>query len=188
MTDEEHVELVQKGIETDANYAVLVERNRGRVLGYSVKLSHNLADAEDATQNAFITAYKRINRFDRSRATFYTWVCAIAHNYLLKMWRERRREARCLAKMRAACPTCEEGPDPAWQGKCARAVLKQVLDRSPEHDREAFEGHFGRRLSYAKLSKLTGDTARHLRYVCAERLAAARKAFELAQVEKAVTR
>jgi RNA polymerase sigma-70 factor (ECF subfamily) len=53
-------------------------------------ITQNREDAEDATQDTFLSAFTAINRFER-RATFYSWLTRIAINSALMVLRKRRR-------------------------------------------------------------------------------------------------
>lgn len=55
-------------------------------------LTHNHADADDLTQDTFMTAYRGLKRF-KHRSSFFTWLYRIAinltFNHLKRMKRER---------------------------------------------------------------------------------------------------
>src|SRR5580658_296713 len=62
-----------------AAFNQLVREYRPRVVALAMRYTHNLSDAEDAAQEAFIKAYRGLQRF-RRESTFYTWLHRIAIN------------------------------------------------------------------------------------------------------------
>jgi RNA polymerase sigma-70 factor (ECF subfamily) len=92
------------------DYRHLVERHTRSVYRLAWRITGNATDAEDVVQEAFLRAYRNLNRFDQ-RASFLTWVLRIASNYSLDLVRARKRQA-----------------DPG-------DMLPQVPDRAPTPDR-----------------------------------------------------
>jgi len=62
-----------------AAFDQLVRRYRPRVVKLAMRYTHNLCDAEDAAQEAFVKAYRGLPHF-RRECTFYTWLHRIAIN------------------------------------------------------------------------------------------------------------
>ncbi|MDD6095030.1 MAG: sigma-70 family RNA polymerase sigma factor [Clostridia bacterium] len=60
-------------------YGELVERHQRKVMGTAMKISGNKYSAEDASQDAFVSAWMHLDSL-RDREKFGQWVCAIAKN------------------------------------------------------------------------------------------------------------
>ncbi|MBP5609902.1 MAG: RNA polymerase sigma factor, partial [Clostridia bacterium] len=75
--DDALVELTLLG--NEAAFAELVTRHEKAVKGTAFKVTHNPWSAEDAAQDAFVSAWMRLNGL-RDRDRFGSWVCAIAKN------------------------------------------------------------------------------------------------------------
>lgn len=71
------VELTLLGKE-DA-YAELVARHEHAVMGTAYKITQNRYSAEDASQDAFVSAWMHLDSL-RDPARFKSWVCSIAKN------------------------------------------------------------------------------------------------------------
>lgn len=72
--------LVQRFIAGDESaFNEIVARYRGRIYGLTLNLLRNAADAEEVTQDAFIRAYRGLNRF-RGESSLATWLYRIALN------------------------------------------------------------------------------------------------------------
>lgn len=87
VSDAELVERARKG-DGDA-FGLLVERHRGSVYRAALAALRSPAEAEDAAQDAFVRAYRRLDSF-RGEATFKTWLVSIA-------WRQALTRRRRLA-------------------------------------------------------------------------------------------
>ena len=75
LTDEQLVDASLEG--SDNAFGELVERYRERLLRFLLTRSVSREDAEDATQDAFISAYRYLYSFDK-RWRFSTWLYRIA--------------------------------------------------------------------------------------------------------------
>ena len=93
MTDAELVERTRAG-EADA-FGELVDRHRSAVYRAALAALGAPADAEDAAQEAFLTAYRRLDGF-RGEATFKTWLLTIAWHQAIN---QRRRMTRWLRQI-----------------------------------------------------------------------------------------
>ena len=69
----------------------LVLKYRPRIVELTMRYTHNPADAEDATQEAFIKAYRGLRHF-RGDCAFYTWLYRIASNCARNVLKARRRD------------------------------------------------------------------------------------------------
>jgi RNA polymerase sigma-70 factor (ECF subfamily) len=69
----------------------LVLRYRPRVVELAMRYTRNRADAEDATQEAFIRAYGGLRHF-RCESSFYTWLYRIASNCARTLLKARTRD------------------------------------------------------------------------------------------------
>ena len=94
MTDEELVALARQG-DADA-FDQLVARHEAAVYRAALAALRVPEDAEEATQDAFIRAWRNLGRF-RGESSFRTWLLSIAWNRALT----RRRSVRTWFKRKA---------------------------------------------------------------------------------------
>ncbi len=80
MTDDELVEAARRG--DDAAFGRLVERHQKAVFRAAYAALGSREEAEDATQDAFLAAYRKLHLF-RGDASFKTWLLAIAWRHAL---------------------------------------------------------------------------------------------------------
>jgi RNA polymerase sigma-70 factor, ECF subfamily len=69
----------------------LVLKYRSRIVKLAMRYTRNPADAEDATQETFIKAYRALRHF-RCDSAFYTWLYRIATNCARNLLKARRRD------------------------------------------------------------------------------------------------
>lgn len=73
-------------------FAELVKRHEDRLFSLALRMTGNRADALDATQDAFVAAFRRARSF-RGDAAFGTWIYRIAINASQDLLRRRERDA-----------------------------------------------------------------------------------------------
>ncbi len=88
LTDGDLVSRAQSG-QLDA-FEELVRRHRLATYRVALRMLGDESDAEDATQDAFVQAWRNLGGF-RADAAFSTWMYRIVTNRCLNMLRARRR-------------------------------------------------------------------------------------------------
>lgn len=83
------VERVRAG-DTEA-YAFLVRRYHGKVFQLCYGMLGTAERAEDAAQEAFLKAFKRLSQF-RGEAAFSTWLYRLTSNHCLDLLRSKTRQ------------------------------------------------------------------------------------------------
>ena len=95
-------------------FATLCEAHARRLIRNAQRVTRNREDAEDALQNAFLSAFIHIKNFN-GRSSFSTWLTRIAINSALMTLRKKRRSREILIT------SSESGAD---------GVVWEVLDSS----------------------------------------------------------
>jgi RNA polymerase sigma-70 factor (ECF subfamily) len=88
MDDVKTIERCRAG-QTEA-FGELVRQYQSQAIGHALALLGNLPDALDAVQDAFVAAYRALERFDASRK-FYPWFYTILRHRCYKVLSSRRR-------------------------------------------------------------------------------------------------
>ena len=70
-------------------FETLVSRHERRIYSLARRMTGSVEDAQDVTQQTFISALRNLSRF-RETAAFSTWLTTIAANAALKVVRKRR--------------------------------------------------------------------------------------------------
>lgn len=136
------VDLVTRARQGDpAAFGELVERHRAAVYRAALAALGSPADAEDAAQDAFLLAYRRLDSF-RGDASFKTWLLTIT-------WHQAINRRRSLSRFwrRMVAPKTEEdsesvmanaaaaGPSPeeaAAQDQLRRGIRGAIRALSPK--------------------------------------------------------
>jgi RNA polymerase sigma-70 factor (ECF subfamily) len=125
--------------------AALLERARGgdvrafellyrmlspRVYGLCLRLARDSAEAQDCTQDTFVTAWRMLGEF-RGDAAIGTWLHRIAVNEVLGRRRKQATEARHL-KAVGATPETPQGDSATLED------LERAIAKLPERARDVF--------------------------------------------------
>ena len=84
----------------------LVDRYQGRALAHARILTRNEADAADATQEAFVDAFRNLTAFDPTRP-FYAWFYVLLRN---RSFKQRSRRGTRSESGIASAPPPQVGP------------------------------------------------------------------------------
>ncbi len=122
-----------------AAYEALVRHNADRLYAVILRFSASESDAEEATQDAFLRAWRSIGRF-RGDARFFTWLYRIGVNEAKRIL-ERRPSAANVVSIdeRAVDDVVDEAAElhPRAEAAELRRVLEEAVARLPEKYRAA---------------------------------------------------
>lgn len=90
MTDEQLLTRASRGDE--AAFLLLYERHKDAVFRFAYRMLGASAQAEDITQDCFLSLIRRPEGFDHSRATLRTYLLGAARNLSLKSLRRQGQE------------------------------------------------------------------------------------------------
>lgn len=137
--DEELIRRCQteSGPAREAAFAELFETYKDRVFNLAGRLLGNPTDAEDVTQEVFVTVFRKIREF-RFSSRFYTWLYRVAFNLCV----DQKRKG-----MASAVPTAgsEEG----------EALLANLRDPAPPPSERVAEGESRQRTVERALRRLS---------------------------------
>src|SRR5215831_6135197 len=105
---DEEVAAAFSGGHPDA-LALVYERFGPLVYSIALRSLDARSDAEDVTQQVFISAWRSRGRFDRGRGTLGGWLVTITRNKVADALRARQRDSRVL--LQAAGGAAVTAPD-----------------------------------------------------------------------------
>lgn len=121
-------------------FRLLVERHSRHVYRLAYRMTGRAEDAEDVVQDAFVRAYRQLNRFE-ARSNFSTWLYRIAFNCAVDYTRSRQHRARPdsldATGARAIKTTGPSAHDLAYAGEIDSSVRRALLELSNQ-ERAAF--------------------------------------------------
>ena len=149
LTEAEAIERAKSG---DAeSFEALYALHKRRVYSLCLRMTGNVAEAEDLTQEAFLQLYRKIATF-RGESAFSTWLHRLAVNVVLMQLRKKGLPEVSLDEMLE--PQHEEGPkkdigarDNVLAGSVDRVNLERAVENLPPgyriifvlHDVEGYE-------------------------------------------------
>ena len=131
-------------------FAWLVRRHQQRALAVALGLLHHKEDARDACQDAFLRAFRGLDRFGRD-AQFSTWLHRIVVNVCIDRLRNRWNQALPLEDVE---PTLVGDDDPARtvEGAELGGRIGQALGQLTEKHRTALVLREVQGLSYQEIA------------------------------------
>ena len=121
-----------------------------RVYGLCLRMTGNAAEAEDCTQEAFIQAWSKLDRF-RGDSAFGTWLHRVAVNSVLGRMRKSRREQDRIRAVSDIAPAVESIGDSG-----GLRDLEQAIDELPSGARHVFVLHAVYGYSHDETSDMLG--------------------------------
>jgi RNA polymerase sigma-70 factor (ECF subfamily) len=119
--ERDDVELVRRSTRGDlAAFEQLVDRHRPVVVRVAARIV-GAEDAEDVSQDAFLRAFHRLDRF-RGEAPFRAWLLRITHNAALDHLARRRAEPMDPRQFDASEPSASRPP-------AERLELRERIER-----------------------------------------------------------
>jgi RNA polymerase sigma-70 factor (ECF subfamily) len=110
--------LLKAGRGDEAAFLLLYERHRTPVFRFACRMLGSAQQAEDVTQECFLSILRRPEAFQAERASLRTYLCAIARHLALKQLRKRGQET-----------LVDEPPEEAPRGAAGeRDALSTVIE------------------------------------------------------------
>ncbi|MET8468867.1 RNA polymerase sigma factor [Streptomyces sp. NPDC006422] len=109
-------------------FAVLVQRHAPALLRLATRLLGSRTEAEDAVQDAFVSAWRRLPEF-RGAAAFGTWMYRIVTNRCLNVLRSRRPVVPLEKVPDVAAPEHAVSPARITEARDAVRELGEALDQ-----------------------------------------------------------
>lgn len=153
-TAAEERSLIRKAQTADAAaFEALYRMHVDKVYGLCLRMTGNVAEAEDCAQDAFIQAWQKLDKF-RGESAFGTWLHRVAVNTVLGRMRKSRREQD---RIRAVSDDAT-GPEPAAHGGEGGGFrdLEQAINELPSGARHVFVLHAVYGYSHDETSNMLG--------------------------------
>lgn len=136
-------------------FSHLVEKYNRPVYSVCYRMLGTPTAAEDAAQEAFIRAYKALDRYDPNRS-FATWLLSIASNYSIDQLRKRKVTILSMdSEKHAWLAPPDPGPSPEKVAleKEKQALVQTILAELSETDRAAVVLQYWHDYSYEEIAE-----------------------------------
>jgi RNA polymerase sigma-70 factor, ECF subfamily len=136
-------------------FETVVKRYQRRVYGVALRIvrAHDVAD--DVAQEAFVRAWRSLDRFDLGRP-FGPWICRIAANLAVNHVRSPRAREEGLPEGHAETRSGDPGPLGAVLDAEARRVLDLALGELSREQRAVFVLRTVEEMSYEEIAGALG--------------------------------
>jgi RNA polymerase sigma-70 factor (ECF subfamily) len=158
MTDEQ--KIIEKVLQGDTQaFEALVIANEKKVYNLAIKMTGNVEDAQDITQEVFIKAYRQLANF-RGESKFSVWIYRMTYNLAIDFIRQRTRSAKTIQltyQDDESAPLEIPSPEALPEDHIIREELRRNIDACIETLSEDHRAVFTMRevagLSYAEIAE-----------------------------------
>ncbi len=159
--DETLVIQVARG--NSAALEVLYDRYAPKVLGISLKIMGDQAQAEDVLQETFWRVWQNAATYEAQRGSFTGWLFRIARNLAIDAYRRRNVRPQFFASANGSEPPLEETPDPEMnvaeqaQAVLANQQIRRALAALPGVQRQVIEMAYFYGMTRQEIAEATGE-------------------------------
>jgi RNA polymerase sigma-70 factor, ECF subfamily len=154
--DSDLIERFKKG--DKSAFEVILLRYQDRIYNLCRYMLKNREDAQDAAQDVFLKAYRRLKDF-RPESSIYTWIYRIAITTCLDYRRKSRREVFWSEPLTEDLPSCDPSPEKLYESGEISDSITSVLQKLPEKLRAAIVLREIEELSYEEIAEVLHTSA-----------------------------
>ena len=158
MSNSEENAIISSILAGDADaFAILVKRYQKPVFNLMIRITSSEEDAFDLTQDTFIQAYEKLDRFKPS-GRFFTWLYTIGINLGRDFLRKRKTGKTKAEELYESQKTLSMAPN-HWEPlieKLDSALVKEALQELSLDYREAIILRFQEGMSMSEVARALG--------------------------------
>src|SRR5438552_16929536 len=138
------------------SFEALYEEHHRRVYSICLRMTQNISESEDLTQEVFIHLFRTIGSF-RGESTFTTWLHRITVNHVLMHFRKRKvRPDLTTGSGELPVQVVAGTGDPTRMRVVDRILLSEVIAKLPDGYREAIILHDIQGLQHSEIAEMKG--------------------------------
>jgi RNA polymerase sigma-70 factor (ECF subfamily) len=135
--------LARTGTGDRAAFARLYQQTAPRLFGLCVRLMQDRSEAEDVLQEAFVSVWRRANRYNSSLGGANTWLTAVVRNRAIDKLRQRREATNTDPLEFERLPDASHGPDARAMASADYLRLERCLEQlDPKYSRSVRAAFF----------------------------------------------
>lgn len=105
-------ELVKNCLQGDMEaYRQIMDKYTGKAMALAINILRNREDAEDVCQEAFISAYHNLDKFDL-QGSFRNWFYTMLYNSCIDKIRKKKRFFQFFARVKSSQGLIQANPEP----------------------------------------------------------------------------
>jgi RNA polymerase sigma-70 factor (ECF subfamily) len=137
-------------------FARLYDEYMPRVYRYAYYRVNDVQLAQDITSEVFEKALAGFSRYDSRKASFSTWISAIARNVIVDHYREEGRARKTSLDEAADVPAGEPGPQEEIERLEEKQLLQKCLAGLPQGEQEIIRLKFAMEMTNRDIARMTG--------------------------------
>ncbi len=140
-------------------FAHIVEAYQRPVYNLAYRMLGNAQEAEDATQEAFLRLYTRIETYDPSRK-LSSWILSIASHHCIDRLRKRRGQTVSMEDVQAErwLPDGDPAPEDRTLAQEHEFRIRRLLNSLPAQYRLVIILRYWHDMSYEEIAEITSST------------------------------
>ncbi len=145
--------LVQRAVKRDKEaFSTLYDRSVERIYRHIYYRVSNQADAEDITQETFTRAWKVIDKYRISGASFATWLIAIANNLVTDHFRRHQKSIKIKEELIKE-PVQETDPEKQSEVYFNSTLVKEAVGKLKGDKQQVILMHFIDGFTYEEIAR-----------------------------------
>ena len=155
MDQKNEAEIVARVLKGDRQaYALLVDEYKSPIYNLAYRMTGNLEDAEDLTQETFIRAYQYLWRYDTSKK-FFTWLYTLALNLIRNHFKKNKYNKS--SEELSANLLADKNPSPETELIETQEISVYLL-RLEDESRALLIMKFHQGLTFEEIAQITGKS------------------------------
>lgn len=169
--------LVRRAVARDRDaFGALYDRHVVRVYRHIYYMVGNPTEAEDLTAQAFLQAWRAVDRYQMRGAPFTSWLLRIAHNLGVSYLRSRRESAQLPETL--VDHTRQRNPEEVLDQKMEGERVRQAILKLRDEQRQVIMLRFVEDLDYREVAEILGKSVAAVRVIQHRALNALRKQMQ----------
>ncbi len=157
--------LVERAIKRDRTaFTNLYDRYVNQVYRHVYYRVSNQIDAEDITQEAFIKAWKAIDKYKKTGAPFVAWLIAIARNLIADHYKAKKKLVS-LEEAETVSSSAETGPEAMTEAKLSRDYMRKAVLKLKGGKQKVILMRFIDGFSYREIAKVLNKNEGAIRVI-----------------------
>lgn len=154
-TDSEIIVKIRLGAKQP--FAILVDRYRDSAMTLALRMLRNREDAEEATQDAFVRAFRSLGTFEGA-AKFSTWFYRIVYNVCLTRLGNRKKELTSVEfddEREIDSGNAPPAPDAELEVRDMATLVRKSIERLPPKYSAIISLFYVQELSHEEICEVT---------------------------------
>ena len=136
-------------------FEMLMDLHGQAVKGHAMRLLRNQEDAEDATQETFVKAYRALSGFDAERAIL-PWLMRICSNCCIDIVRQRKRVGEPLEHFEHVLADNGDTVEESVEARQSARSIQEAINRLPARYREIIRMRHEQQMAVGDIALATG--------------------------------